>query len=179
MSESPAPRPDPMRVVERLAEQAAAERGSGEAMDDTARLVLYARTAPDVIGARQLGAAERGSFSVWFDNLRGRGPWWGAPLPGSSRMLAWDDAGQLHVSEGATAGDRRAALAGGIALALAMIAFARVMGGRAILPAIVLGVASAMIAKHSAAGWHRFGSRAEDRKLEGRVGELVRRYEET
>jgi hypothetical protein len=178
VSDSPAPRPDPMRVVERLAERAAAEGGSGEAMDDPARLVLYARTAPGVIGARQLGAAERGSFAIWLDGVRGRSPWWGAQLPGSSRMIAWDDSGQLHVSEGATAGDRRAALAGGLALALGMIAFARVMGGRAILPAIVLGVASAMIAKHSAAGWHRYGAKAEDRRLDGKVTELVRRYEE-
>jgi hypothetical protein len=167
-----------MRVVERLAEQAAAARGSGEAMDDPARLVLYARTAPEVIGARQLGPAERGSFAVWFDGVRGRGPWWGVQLPGSSRMLAWDDAGQLHVSEGATAGDRRAVIAGGLALALAMIAFARVMGGRAILHALVLAVAAAMIAKHSAAGWHRFGRDAADAKLEEKVRELVRKYEE-
>lgn len=167
-----------MRVVERLAERAAAARGSGETMEDPARLVLYARTAPEVIGARQLGAAERGSFATWFDGLRGRGPWWGAQLPGSSRMIAWDDAGQLHVSEGATAGDRRAALAGGLALGLAMITFARIMGGRAILPAMVLGVASAMIAKHSATGWHRFGRDAADARLEEKVRELVRRYEE-
>ena len=58
------PRPDPWAVVERLAARAATATAANESgiTDDRSRLVLYARMAPDLIGARQIGADQRGGF---------------------------------------------------------------------------------------------------------------------
>lgn len=171
------PRPDPWAVVERLAARAATKTEELGSTDDRARLVLYARMAPDVIGARQLGAEQRGAFALWLDRVRGRAAWWGVQLPGTRRWLAWDEQGDLWISPGPRAGDQAAAVVGAMTLAFSAAIFARGMGGRAVIPAAVLAIAAAMISKQVVSGWQRIELEGADPEVRAVVAEMVERYE--
>jgi len=174
------PRPDPWAVVERLAARAATATAANESgiTDDRSRLVLYARMAPDVIGARQLGPEQRGAFTLWLDQLRGRAKWWGVQLPGTRRWLAWDEQGDLWLSPGPRGGSQIAAVAGALSLAFATALFARVMGPRAIIPAAFVAFAAAMIAKQVGGAWQKVELEGADPKVKALVAELVERYEQ-
>jgi hypothetical protein len=174
------PRPDPWAVVERLAARAATATVANESgiTDDRSRLVLYARMAPDVIGARQLGPEQRGAFTLWLDQLRGRAKWWGVQLPGTRRWLAWDEQGDLWLSPGPRGGSQIAAVAGALSLAFATALFARVMGPRAIIPAAFVAFAAAMIAKQVGGAWQKVELEGADPKVKALVAELVERYEQ-
>jgi hypothetical protein len=174
------PRPDPWAVVERLAARAATATAANESgiTDDRSRLVLYARMAPDVIGARQLGPEQRGAFTLWLDQLRGRAKWWGVQLPGSRRWLAWDEQGDLWLSPGPRGGSQIAAVAGAMSLAFATALFARVMGPRAIIPAAFVAFAAAMIARQVGGAWQKVELEGADPKVKALVAELVERYEQ-
>jgi hypothetical protein len=171
------PRPDPWAVVERLAARAATRTEEVGSTDDRARLVLYARMAPDVIGARQLGPEQRGALALWFDRLRGRGAWWGVQLPGTRRWLAWDEQGDLWVSPGPRGGSQSAAVVGALSLAFSTALFARLMGPRAIIPAAVIAFGAAMIAKQVGGAWQRIELEGADPKVRALVAEMVERYE--
>ncbi len=171
------PRPDPWSVVERLAARAATKTEELGATDDRARLVLYAGMAPDVIGARLLGPEQRGAFAIWLETLRGRAAWWGVQLPGTRRWLAWDEQGDLWLSPASRTGGQVAAAVGALTLAFSTALFARVMGGRAILPAAFLALAAAFIAKQVGGAWRRIDLEGADPKVRALVAELVERYE--
>lgn len=174
------PRPDPWAVVERLAARAATATAANESgiIDDRTRLVLYARTAPDVIGARQLGPEQRGEFTHWLDGLRGRGKWWGVQLPGSRRWLAWDEQGDLWLSPGPRGRNQIAAVAGALTLAFSVALLARVMGPRAIVPAAFIAFAAAAFANQVGGAWQKVELEGADPKVKALVAELVARYEE-
>jgi hypothetical protein len=172
------PRPDPWAVVERLAARAATRTEELGSTDDRSRLILYARMAPEVIGARQLGAEQRGAFALWLDRLRGRGAWWGVQLPGTRRWLAWDEQGDLWLSPSSRAGDQVAAAVGALSLAFSAALFARLMGPRAIIPAAVIAFGAAAIAKQVGGAWQKVELEGADPKVRALVGELVERYEQ-
>ena len=173
------PRPDPWAVVERLAARAATATAANESgiTDDRSRLVLYARMAPDVIGARQIGADQRGALALWLDKLRGRATWWGVQLPGSRRWLAWDEQGDLWLSPGPRGGSQAAAVVGALSLAFSTALFARVMGPRGIIPAAVIAFAAATIANQVGGAWQKVELEGADPKVKALVAELVERYE--
>jgi hypothetical protein len=171
------PRPDPWAVVERLAARAATKTEDLGSTDDRARLVLYARMAPDVIGARQLGAEQRGAFALWVDRVRGRAAWWGVQLPGTRRWLAWDEQGDLWLSPSSRSGNQIAAAAGAMTLAFSTALLARGLGPRAIIPAAVIAFAAAAIAKQMGGAWQRIELEGADPKVRALVGEMVERYE--
>lgn len=170
----PAPRrPDPWAVVEHHAQQAAA-RAEGT-MTSAQRLALYASAAPEVIGAMR---AQRGEFGL---TRRGNdSEWWKVAIagqtPGTPVFLAWNAAGEVIVQR-RTSTTLRMVIAYLIAWATGMVGFARLLGPRALFPAIVVGIGVAALTRQLFPVWTPLGTLPGDdrhaRALEG----LVARYE--
>lgn len=164
---------DPWAVVEHHA-QRAAERGEGE-MNTVQRLALYASTAPDVIGAV---AARPGDLGL-ARRLEGE-DWWKLPLPAARgsvpRWLAWSSSGRTLVERRAATG-RRMFLVGTGSWVLSLFAFARLMGPRALFPAVVVAIGAAVLTKLAWPAWSPIGAEPGDDRVARVVDELVDRYE--
>ncbi|HPF61594.1 MAG TPA: hypothetical protein PLI93_05985 [Gemmatimonadales bacterium] len=164
---------DPWAVVEHHARRAA-ERGDGS-MNPVQRLALYASTAPEVIGAvparpGDLGLARR---------LQGE-DWWRVPLPAARgsvpRWLAWSSSGRTLVERRAATG-RRMFLVGAASWVTSMFAFARLLGPRALFPAVVVAIAAAAMTRIAWPAWSPIGSEPGDDRIARAVDDLVDRYE--
>ncbi len=169
MTQSPAPRPDPWAVVEHHA-RAAAERAPGDSMNSAQRLTLYVSAAPDVIGARRLASGELG--------IGGKGvTWWVAPIPASDRLVAWNDRGDAMVSNPTVATLRRVWI-GSLGVGISFLPFARIAGPRAIIPALIVGVAAAFVIGRIAPRWVLFGDGHNHPLAERTLEQFLQRYEE-
>lgn len=174
MSDHPtrAPHPDPWAVVEHHARVAAA-RGTEATLSPGQRLALYAATAPEVIGARRM---ERGELGV-LGRFARDGEWWTAAIPGSGDRLAWNERGEVVVSNRTDAAIRQAVI-GGFGALLAFTAFARIAGPRALFPALVVGVGVAVLAARLAMRWTLLGDGQNHPLAEQTLQQFLQRYEE-
>jgi hypothetical protein len=172
--ELPARRVDPWAVVEHHA-RLAAERGEGS-MDAIQRLALYAATAPGVIGAVPVRAGDLGLAR----RLQGD-EWWKVPLPAARgsvpQWLAWSSTGKTLVERRATTG-RRMFLIGASSWVVSMFTFAKVMGPRALIPAVVVAVGAAMLGRLAWPAWSPIGSEPGDDRVAEALDDLVARYED-
>jgi hypothetical protein len=166
------PHPDPWAVVEHHA-QAAAARGTEAVLSPGQRLALYATTAPEVIGARRM---ERSEFGM-LGRFTRSGEWWTAAIPGSGDRLAWNEQGDVVVSNRTDAAIRQAVI-GGFGALLAFTAFARIAGPRALFPALIVGVGVAVIAARVATRWTLLGDGRNHPLAERTLQQFLQRYEE-
>ncbi len=174
MSDLPerAPHPDPWAVVEHHARVAAA-RGTEAVLSPGQRLALYATTAPELIGARRMERSEFGMLGRFARN----GEWWTAAIPGSGDRLAWNEQGDVVVSNRTHAVIRQAVI-GGFATLLAFTVLGRIGGPRAIIPALMVGAGAAMIAARLAARWTLLGDGHNHPLAERTLQQFLQRYEE-
>lgn len=174
MTDQPAraPHPDPWAVVEHHA-RVAAERGTEAVLSPGQRLALYATTAPEVIGARRM---ERSEFGV-LGRFARSGEWWTAAIPGSRDRLAWNEQGDVVVSNRMDATIRQAVI-GGFATLLAFTVLGRIGGPRALLPALMVGAGVAMVAARLATRWTMLGDGNNHPVAERTLQQFLQRYEE-
>jgi hypothetical protein len=168
VTQSSAPRPDPWAVVEHHA-RAAAERAPGDAMNSAQRLALYVSAAPELIHARRLAVGELGIGRKDVE-------WWVAPAPASNRILAWNDRGEALLSNPSGAALRRLVV-GSAGVGISFLPFARLAGPRAIIPALLVGVAAAFLVGRIAPRWVLFGDAPDPVTAAGVVEALAEEYE--
>lgn len=169
---SRAPHPDPWAVVEHHA-RVAAERGTEAVLSPGQRLALYATTAPEVIGARRM---ERSEFGM-LGRFARSGEWWTAAIPGSRDRLAWNEQGDVVVSNRMDALIRQAVI-GGFATLLAFTVLGRIGGPRALIPALMVGAGVAMVAARLATRWTVLGDGNNHPLAERTLQQFLQRYEE-
>jgi hypothetical protein len=166
------PHPDPWAVVEHHA-RVAAERGTEAVLSPGQRLALYATTAPEVIGARRM---ERSEFGV-LGRFARSGEWWTAAIPGSRDRLAWNEQGDVVVSNRMDALILQAVI-GGFATLLAFTVLGRIGGPRALIPALMVGAGVAMVAARLATRWTMLGDGNNHPLAERTLQQFLQRYEE-
>lgn len=171
--ETPTPRPDPWAVVEHHAQQSADRRAGS--MSSAQRLTLYASSAPEVIGAVRVQPGEFGLTRAGRDDQ-----WWKVSVPGRTPgtplWMAWNSAGKAILQRPATT-LARAIMGGGLTFMLGMITFTRMLGPRALLPAVVLAVGIAVLTKQLFPAWSSLGTKPDDDKYVAMLEELVDKYE--